>query len=211
MNTIVILLASILAFATLYYRGILLTFLFKREYRDQSGIAAPVLAKHRSFSFTPEPVITPVRPRGYSFEEFVISRFPQSSFTLLSWRSSTYMGSHYTLSNTDPDLVMEYRNQSRTIRFAIECKWRRAFKNGFIEWARDYQVSDYFSFQQSEDMPVFIIIGVGDSEDDPGELFMIPLKDIEPSRTHLYHNFLNQYKWGDMHKIFLDTEKLSFK
>jgi hypothetical protein len=50
------------------------------------------------------------------------------------------------LENREPDLKFKFRN----IPFAVECKWRKSFNNGSINWAKDYQVSNYKNYQATK-------------------------------------------------------------
>lgn len=137
------------------------------------------------------------KQKGDSFEKMITTKFPPSNYSLLNWRSDKIHEGIYAESNMHPDL--EYRVKKSNIKFAIECKYRSEFYHGGIEWAKKYQLINYKKFAK-ENMPVFVMIGVGGEPTNPNRLYIIPLKNI--SSTILKREQLHPYerlKTGDFH------------
>lgn len=82
-------------------------------------------------------------------------------------------------------------------------------KNG-IQWARKEQIYNYKRYSEKNNIPVFVVIGVGRNPENPEDVFVIPLDDlIEPFLTL---DFLAKYKRLDKNKyFFFDPEKSVLK
>ncbi len=136
--------------------------------------------------------------KGDSFEKFVVKHFDKKYFTIQEWRGDKYIDGTYAVSNHFPDLEVLFKLNSKGIsdKFAIECKWRKNYYQGTIEWAKHYQITNYKKYSQSLNIPVYIVIGIGGEPENPNELFIVPLAKIENStiqKTELtkYHKSLN--------------------
>jgi hypothetical protein len=206
------LLSILIIIAAIYFISVMFPHWFKQGYRGKSMIVPPVLPMQSAHVLVSDS-INPLTPqKGYDFEKFVVKKFPREYFSPITWRSDKYVDGIYASSNRDPDLLMEYRDPSRVVRFAVECKWRSGFKNGFIQWAKDYQIQNYFEYQRRERIPVFIIIGVGGSEERPSDLYIIPLKDLKSNKVSLHADNLKRYRRADPEKMFfLDIKSVTLK
>lgn len=140
--------------------------------------------------------------KGERFVGWVTERFNPKYFQLLHWRSDKIHKGIYPLSNLHPDLEYEFRLHNKTVRFAVECKWRANYYDGRIQWAKEYQVRNYYQYQRDEKIPVFIVIGVRGSCDDPKDVYIIPLSCIKEEQTLLPYNFLQNYKRSNRDKFF---------
>jgi hypothetical protein len=145
--------------------------------------------------------------QGRLFEDYIRQLFNQKSFQLKKWRKSggipkdTFIPDHLY---PDLELIFVGRNQ---YPFAVECKWRRRFNNGSIDWATWDQISRYEEFQRKRAMPVFIAIGIGGTPSDPNRLFVTPLCNLT-QHTHVYEHQLIQYNRKPAQKFFYDTIQL---
>ncbi len=139
---------------------------------------------------------------GYDFEKFIVGRFAPKYFSLKHWRGDKFFHGIYPLTSLDPDLLYEFHNGSTKLPFAVECKWRACYKNGFIDWAKDYQVRNYYDFQYRENIPVFIMIGIGNLPLCPAELYIVPLENIPSNWTLLHFDFLRHFKRFQVDKMF---------
>jgi hypothetical protein len=205
-------LVCILAFALLYYSKIMFAHWFRQGYQQKAQKTALILPMPSLLSALASPDLSATKQKGYAFEQFVVTKFPREHFRIKNWRSDKYVDGIYASSNKDPDLMIEYSDYLGTMLFAVECKWRAGFKNKYIEWAKDYQIRNYYDFQKGENAHVFIIIGVGGTEDCPQELFIIPLNDIHRNQTSLDAEFMKPYRRADVQKMFfLNTRRLIIK
>jgi hypothetical protein len=130
---------------------------------------------------------------GHQFEDFLVTLFKKSKFQLMEWRSDkTASNGVYPLSNIYPDL--EFRSRGRNgYRFAVECKWRRRFYKGGIEWADRKQISAYEEYQNERHIQVFVAIGIGGDSQNPEKLFISPLDHLS-MYTMLYESHLIPFK-----------------
>lgn len=131
------------------------------------------------------------KEKGDAFERFVVERFDKEYFRVEEWRSDKYHEGHYAKSSMLPDIEFSFRTKYRKARFAVECKWRSEFKDSKIEWAKDRQLRTYKEYARREGMPVFAVIGVGGTPDNPESLYIVPIKNI--SSNILSENQMQRY------------------
>ena len=93
-------------------------------------------------------------------------------------------------SDKNPDFTISFipRNE----KFAVECKyrsypvWNDIIGDHVINWSYPAQIHAYNMFSEAEGIPVFIVIGLAGTPDNPDEMYCIPLDearypDIFPS------------------------------
>jgi hypothetical protein len=143
---------------------------------------------------------------GHLFEDFIVTLFNKRSFRLLEWRSDKKASNGaFPLSCTYPDLEFHSLGRYRR-RFAIECKWRKKYYRGGIEWATKEQISIYLNYQKECNIPVFVAIGIGGTPKNPERLFITPLDHVS-MYTRLYESHLTPFKRSP-EQHFDDTSQL---
>jgi hypothetical protein len=122
------------------------------------------------------------------------------------WRGDKFVDGIYAESTKNPDIEIELSVRDTKKIFAVESKWRRSyFKNG-IQWARKEQIYNYKRYSEENNIPVFVVIGVGNNPENPEDVFVIPLDDL--TEPFLTLDFLLKYKRLDKSKyFFFDLEK----
>lgn len=112
------------------------------------------------------------KQKGNEFEDYVIQLLAKQKDVVFVGKVSDYHKNGVSaLENKEPDLKFKYKNTA----FAVECKWRSSFTNGAINWAKDYQINNYNSYQNTKQEKVFIAIGIGGKPNLPAKLFVVPL------------------------------------
>ena len=157
--------------------------------------------------------ITPIRPadgpkntdyyeQGRLFEEYVKNLFSEKNFKLKMWRKSRLIAPDTFISDISyPDLELVFiRNLHYP--FAVECKWRKRFYKGKIDWATQNQINKYIEFDKK--MRVFIAIGIGGTPSNPEKLFVTPLLNLIGC-TEVYEHQLIRYKRKPTNRFFYDT------
>jgi len=115
--------------------------------------------------------------KGTDFEKYVAA--------ISDWTRDNHDKSKgiYVESNTNPDLVIRYKPTNE--KFAVECKYRSGFYrsqkiNGpVVKWAAPDQIKRYNAYSRSNRIPVFVVVGVGGSPNNPETMFCIPLNDAK--------------------------------
>jgi len=125
--------------------------------------------------------------KGIAFERFVVDLFLTRSkyFAIHDWTNDIYdkRNGINVESNRNPDLVIRYKPTNEKI--AIECKYRSNYyhnhkiRDQSIKWSNPHQIKQYREFKNLNDIPVFIVIGVGGEPDKPEDMFCIPLEDAK--------------------------------
>ena len=145
--------------------------------------------------------------KGHAFEKYIIQLFNERYFKLMKWRQAERITDNsYLFDRSNPDLELVFAG-AKKYRFAVECKWRKEFTCGKIDWASSYQVCVYEHFQEQNRIPVFIAIGIGGEPSNPERLFVTPLDNIS-MYTEVYESDLIPYKRKPTHKFFYDTVQL---
>ena len=124
--------------------------------------------------------------KGDAFEQHVVKRFASKYFRIKEWRGDKYIDGIYAESNRHPDLEISFKLSGQEDLFAVECKWRKDYVNDQIEWAEAYQFAQYQKFSKERNLPVFIIIGVGGLPNEPKDVYVIPLKQINSQNLKLF-------------------------
>lgn len=147
----------------------------------------------------PDTLDTTIREekKGTSFESHIVDLFQikqHSNFReLLEWQGDKYSNGVYPESNCNPDLVVKIRvgkEESRIL--GVECKWRSAFVNDTVTWARKEQIDRYIKFGKDRGASVFVALGIGGTESHPDELFIVPISKMTDSVVH--RSFLQPFK-----------------
>lgn len=134
----------------------------------------------------PEPVATPQnttsfdenKRKGDAFEKYVVKHFDPKFFNVMEWRGDKYVDGRYAVSSHFPDLEIEFFFKKRDVteRFAVECKWRNDYFKGGVQWAENYNIRNYQEFAREVKIPVFVVIGIGGTPDQPSDIYVLPLK-----------------------------------
>ena len=136
--------------------------------------------------------------KGDSFERCVVDLFDKSHFTIVEW-TTDMMRKHnrYVESDSNPDLTM--RHELTDVMFSVECKFRsKLYKNG-LNWSNWSQLRRYKLYSSDNEIPLFVVIGLGGSPQYPDRMFCIPIDEIEyPS---LYPSVFEKYE-RDPEKMF---------
>lgn len=124
--------------------------------------------------------LTESEQKGYDFEVWVKDHFDQNFFTLKEWRGDKHDKGTYAESNRYPDMEWSFDFNKKDVHetFAVECKWRKSFHNGSIEWASEENIEIYNKFAEDRNMPVFVVIGIGGTPKSPDDVYVVPLKSL---------------------------------
>lgn len=154
----------------------------------------------------PDPVA-----KGKAFEKFVVTKFDPKYFEFLEWRGDKFHKGMYPLSNKNPDLEYAFHHKQHHVRFAVECKWRFEFRDDAIKWTDAIQMEHYQSYQSQEQIPVFVVIGVGGTPAQPNELYIVPLDKMHKDQLYLTSRFLQPFSRSTSSSFFLDAYALRLK
>ncbi|MFT6815709.1 MAG: hypothetical protein ACJAZ3_001620 [Sphingobacteriales bacterium] len=116
---------------------------------------------------------------GDDFEKFVIQRFNQKYYKILSWAGDKFVEGIYDEKTTQPDIQLALKLHGKTHEFAVECKWKSYFNYEETSVCSEAQLNRYKKFSKEKDMPVFIALGIGGSAEEPKDLYIIPLNEME--------------------------------
>ena len=146
---------------------------------------------------TPAPVevakAAPASPeeKGLAFEQWVVSHLSKQHHVVKDWRSDKKApNGTYAESNQYPDVEVALHLHGKEYPFAMECKWRNSFMGASVELDKD-QVTRYQSYEAENQLPVFLVLGIGGQPDKPAELYIIPARQLS---TKLSMDQLGQYR-----------------
>lgn len=165
----------------------------------------------QSVSETPLPTRNANEQKGDNFENFVISRFDEKYFRLISRADDKMHNGQLSERSLQPDLHFRFSLREKEVEFSVECKFRSGYFKGGIEFASEAQLKRYKDFQATTGMPVFIVIGVGgETGKNPEEVFILDVKKVH---THfLTQEVLVSFKRKNAtSNFFFDAEKERLK
>ena len=85
----------------------------------------------------------------------------------------------YSEQTLNPDLVVDFKMGNFKKNVAVECKWRSRIKNGYVQFSYDDQLKRYKDFENSQNIDVYIALGIGGEATKPQSLYLIPLNELE--------------------------------
>ena len=128
--------------------------------------------------------------KGDKFEAYVRTHlFPKDHYLLLQMTHDDESNKKDYIENTkEPDF--KFKSLKSGAEFFVEAKYRTNYYDGAVEWCKPYQLRRYKEIDR--EIPVFVVVGVGTQPGAPGQIFLVPVKDIEYSK--LFRSFLLQYE-----------------
>ena len=118
--------------------------------------------------------------KGAEFENYVHRHiFPPSHYDLIN-RTPGYTNhrDEFMESAREPDFKFRDRKSKR--EFYVEAKYRSGFFEQGIDWCQYYQLKRYRAMD--EDVPVFVVIGVGGTASSPEYVFLFPVRNARYTR-----------------------------
>lgn len=116
--------------------------------------------------------------KGDDFERYVVDLFDEKHFSLVQW--TTDMARKHTRfveSDCGPDLVFRHRRTNEI--FCVECKFRSKLFKGKLQWSAPRQLQRYRVFARDNDIPFYVVIGLGGKARKPKKMFCIPLEETK--------------------------------
>src|SRR3989338_11018978 len=115
--------------------------------------------------------------KGRSFEGYVEDLFRKNKEWKVE-RDNSYrkLRKGWVESYSDPDFVFIHRKTNKKI--AVECKYKEK-EYDRIFWAYEDQIEHYQNFSVKENIPVFVILGIGGRPKNPKRVFLAPLAQIK--------------------------------
>lgn len=140
--------------------------------------------------------------RGIEFESYVENSFSRDVWEI-EQKNTFRKLDRWVRSFANPDFVFVHRKTGK--RLAVECKYKFSLpKNeGRIFWANEDQINNYQNFSHKEDIPVFVILGVGGSPKNPRKVFCVPLGQIKYPVAKV--EYLEKFERDPKKSFFLDS------
>lgn len=146
---------------------------------------------------------------GDDFENYVANLFNPKYFNIENWTGDTSKRAGvYVKSDSNPDFTLSYKGRGKHngSRFAVECKFRsKPFKNK-VGIATDAQLRRYLLYSKKNDIPVFIVVGLGGKPQAPERMFCIPLEEVE--YPELYMSRLERWERNAEQSFYWDGRTL---
>ena len=140
------------------------------------------------------------------FETFVLTLFDPLYFRYRRPRKAAVIaGSDSAHNRVEPDLEFKFRHKDYEARFSIHCKYHEQISADKIQLLSREELTKlkYFESDQND---VYYILGVGGKPDDPRELFIIPVSQID--REYVTREELEVYRKSGMFFYNSSTGKL---
>lgn len=137
--------------------------------------------------------------KGDNFEKYIVDLFDEKYFSIVQW--TTDMARKHTRfveSDCGPDLILRYRPTNEI--FCVECKFRSKLFKGKLQWSSTKQLGRYRVFAKDNEVPFYVVIGLGGKARKPKRMFCIPLK--EAKFPALSMEFVEKFERSSKKKFF---------
>ena len=182
----------------------------EEEGKDGDKVIAQIrLALEQSEEDSESELIDVNQKAGLDFEKFVVQKFDKQFFSIRNWAGDKFVEGRYAIANTHPDLLLSLNLGKQSYPLAVECKWRSAPAGDFIRFANDGQLERYKEFARTENIPVFIALGVGGKPGNPDELYILPIEKFAKPVANKY--MLRPYRKKIDVNFFYDHAKQSLE
>lgn len=140
--------------------------------------------------------------KGDEFEQNVVNLFDTKNyFSVVEWTSDISRKHNcFVESDCNPDLVMRYKYKSKNEKFCIECKFRSKLYKGKLSWSTHSQLNRYRKYGKENDMPFYVVIGLGGNPECPERMFCVPLE--EAKYPELYPSVFEKYERDPSNMFF---------
>ncbi len=147
------------------------------------------------------------KQKGDAFENYMIQKIGKIPGAIFVSKNSDYHQNGVSAAeNRDPDLKFKIGQEL----IAIECKYRSSFSaSGKIEWAKEYQLNNYRSFEKEKNHSVFIAIGVGGSPALPKKLYIVPLFRL--TKTFAVQSYIEEFEINPSKQLVFNSKKMKFE
>ena len=141
---------------------------------------------------------------GLDFEKFVVQKFDKKYFAIRNWAGDKFVEGRYADTTTQPDIQLSLKLGANSYPFAVECKWRSDPKGDWVQFANEGQIERYKAFAKQENIPVFIVLGVGGKAANPNELYILPIQNL--TKPFLHKDSMGKYRKKIDADFFYDQE-----
>lgn len=151
------------------------------------------------------------KAKGNGFEDYVANLFKDKAvFTVKNWyQGVTSSEGVYAESNMNPDFEIEQKlSDNFNVRYWIECKYRKRFKDGLIE-IEEKQLMRYKKKQGETRQKVLLAIGVGNQPTDPADFYLVPVDSA--LREPLTQKYLEAFQLKDPSVEFQNRMETYFR
>ena len=138
--------------------------------------------------------------RNKAFEEFLLKKFDKRTFKVLERNGlfdQTVDKEHNVV--THPALVMSVGRTDTPVSLGLECKWVAHKPEHGLVCAGKTVLARAKVFERETNIPVFLIVAVAGTPEQPEHLYVIPARDI--TSNHLRNDQLIHYE-KDMDETF---------
>jgi hypothetical protein len=114
-----------------------------------------------------------------SFEAFVISLFDPLYFTYRRLKQERVLAGRMQGAEIQPDLEFEFNHKGVRSKFAVQCLFREGDGRHDVKLFSPERLQIYRHFEAENDTPLYYVIGIGGSPEDPRELYLVPCSAVK--------------------------------
>lgn len=137
--------------------------------------------------------------KGVTFEGYVESLFSKQEWCIAESNAYRKLG-RWVESYSNPDFIFIHRRTNKKI--AVECKYKEKEYERIL-WAYEDQIERYQNFSQKQNIPVFVILGIGGRPKNPKRVFLVPLSQIKYPDVKI--DYLEKFKRDPKKYFSLDS------
>lgn len=175
------------------------------EPRKSRFCTYPTLPYQDESDVVSKPTNSALLQKGLEFEQFVVQLFDREYFQLLEWRSDKSINGISPFMSRFPDLEFYFKLKPESFHFAVECKWKEYFYKDCFE-IDPQKLNNYREYETVTQIPVFLVLGIGNKPGHPSEIYSVPLQEIKEPKLHSMT--LKPYlRPNPYNQFFLDCKK----
>ena len=113
------------------------------------------------------------------FEAFVITLFDPLYFRHRRPKAERVLAGKRSEGETLPDLEFEFNYKETQARLAIKCLYYKNGGTNELQLFSSERQEAFRHFEEGSGMPLYYVVGIGGTPDDPKELYLIPARAVE--------------------------------
>ena len=182
-----------------------------RNFADFAGIDADeIIGRMKDREKMTVQKVVAVSPhviKGIEFENYVFNYLKKIERVNVISRSADYklgMGRNMDERSLCPDFMVSQCVGKFRVKYWLECKYRSSIETAYLE---TQQIERFKDVQSAEGHPVFVLMGVGGTPDDPEDIFLMDLDEVVGSPIKELKNGKTVYTplLEEMSECFIDV------
>ncbi|MBL7901006.1 MAG: hypothetical protein JNK73_03350 [Bacteroidia bacterium] len=135
----------------------------------------------------------------YYFRQYIMSKFGPNF--LLKEKGPKYRNNYYPKDRFDPELLVEFSYNDYFVEFYVHPVLMKSCQKQTIEILPPREFAVFKELMKAPPR-IYIVLAIGEKQDNPDEIFIIPFKDLESN--NLEYSSLKKYSYHPKANFYFD-------